>query len=79
MDEVLDKEGRLSLGGVVIEIHPGVVIPHGGCTGFSCMTKHKNIPPNLNNDIKQGQNKTNTQVFSYLNKIIQAIISLMLT
>lgn len=29
VDKVLDKEGRLSLCGVVIEIHPGVVIPHG--------------------------------------------------
>ncbi len=38
VDEVLDKKGRLSLCVVVIEIHPGVVIPHGGRAGFSCKT-----------------------------------------
>ena len=36
VDEVLDEEGRLSFCGVVIEIYPGVVIPHGGRAGFSC-------------------------------------------
>lgn len=42
VDKVLDKKGRLPLCGVIVEIHPGVVIPHGGRTGFSCKTRqHK--------------------------------------
>lgn len=35
MDEVLDEAGRLAPGGVVVEVHPGVVVPHGGRTGFT--------------------------------------------
>lgn len=39
VDEVLDEEGRLSLAGVVVEVHPGVVVPHGGRAGFSCQNQ----------------------------------------
>lgn len=42
VDEVLDKEGRLPVCGVVIEIHPSIVVPHGGCTGFSWGKKRNN-------------------------------------
>lgn len=54
VDEVLDEEGRLSLCGVIIEIHPGVIIPHGGRAGFSC----KNTPTVV-------QIETSTQSYSY--------------
>lgn len=47
VDEVLDEEGRLSLCGVIIEIHPGVIIPHGGRAGFSCK-KHTHSGSNRN-------------------------------
>lgn len=67
VDEVLDEEGRLSLCGVVIEIHPGVVIPHGGRAGFSCKKhthsglnqKHAHRPLyTYNYAIGPGQSKT---------------------
>lgn len=38
MQKVLDEERRLSARGVVIEVDPGVVVPHGGGTGFPCNT-----------------------------------------
>lgn len=38
--KVLDEEGRLPAGGgVVVKVHPGVVVPHGGGTGFACQTQ----------------------------------------
>ena len=44
VDKILDEEGGLPLSGVVIEIDPGIVVPHGGCAGFSWeMNTHMHI------------------------------------
>lgn len=39
--EVLDEEGRLAPGSVLVEIHPGVVVPHSGSTGFTWWDDHR--------------------------------------
>lgn len=36
VQKVLDEERRSSLRGVVIEVDPGVVVPHGGGAGLPC-------------------------------------------
>jgi len=57
VNEVLDKKRRLSLCVVVIEIHPGIVIPHCGSTGFS----YKIHPQLKLKEITERQNKTHVQ------------------
>ena len=36
VDEVLGQERWLGILPASVEVAPGLVVPHGGCTGFTC-------------------------------------------